>query len=226
MGRGRWYKEPNVTKAIRTRIKFCGFTRPEDLDAAVALGVDAVGLICVPDSKRFLTPAAAATLRRRVPPFVDAVLLLSNADAAWADAAIEAVEPDLVQFHGSESAAFCAGFGRRYLKSVAVRSAEDVRAAVRAHPHATGLLLDSHAPGGLGGTGLAFDWSQIPTDVALPLILAGGLNPENVGRAVRMCAPFAVDVSSGIESAPGRKDFQKMQAFVEAVRTADADANR
>lgn len=215
-----------MSDSRRTRIKFCGFTRAEDLDAAVALGVDAIGLVCVPDSKRFLTPAAAAVLRRRLPPFVDAVLLLSNADLAWTDAAIEAVEPDLIQFHGSESASFCAGFGRRYLKSVAVRSSDDVQAAARAHPHAAGLLLDSHAPDGMGGTGQAFDWSQIPRDVALPLILAGGLSPENVGLAVRMCAPFAVDVSSGIESAPGRKDVQKMRAFVEAVRLADAEKIR
>lgn len=210
----------------RTRIKFCGFTRAEDVDAAIALGVDAVGLVCVPSSKRFVTPAAAAALRRRLPAFVDAVLLLSNADKAWADMAMEEVEPDLVQFHGTESAAFCNGFAHRYLKGVSVRTTADVYAAAREFPQAAGLLLDSHSADGLGGTGLAFDWTQIPRDVELPLILAGGLSPDNVGRAVRMCAPFAVDVSSGIESAPGRKDPEKMRAFVEAVRLADAEANR
>lgn len=210
----------------RTRIKFCGFTRAEDIDLAVALGVDAIGLICVPDSKRFLTPTAAAALRRRLPPFVSAVLLLSNADIAWADTALEAVEPDLVQFHGTESASYCSGFGRRYLKSVSVSHAEDVRAAARSHAQAAALLLDSHVPGGMGGTGQVFDWTQIPRDVELPLILAGGLNPANVGEAVRLCAPFAVDASSGIESAPGRKDPEQMRAFIAAVRQADAESIR
>lgn len=210
----------------RTRIKFCGFTRAEDVDAAVALGVDAIGLVCVPSSKRFVTPAAAAALRRRLPAFVDAVLLLSNADKAWADMAVEQVEPDLVQFHGAESAAFCHGFAHRYLKGVSVQSAADVYAAAREFPGAAGLLLDSHSADGLGGTGQAFDWTQIPPDVEVPLILAGGLHPENVGRAVRMCTPFAVDVASGIESAPGCKDPEKMRAFVEAVRLADAEATR
>lgn len=210
----------------RTRIKFCGLTRAEDLDLAVMLGVDAVGLICVPQSKRFLTPEAAAALRRRVPPLVSTVLLLANADETWAREAVETVRPDLIQFHGEESPAFCARFGVAYLKSVAVRSAQDVLRADHDYVDAAALLLDTPAADGLGGTGRAFDWSQIPAGVQHRLILAGGLKPENVTQAVRMAVPFAVDVSSGIEAAPGRKDPDKMRAFVEAVRLADAGPDR
>ncbi|MGQ0700422.1 MAG: phosphoribosylanthranilate isomerase [Panacagrimonas sp.] len=209
----------------RTRIKFCGFTRIDDLRAAVALGVDAVGFVCVPGSKRFIAPVDAAVLRGLLSPFVTSVLLLSNADEARAARTIATVNPDLVQFHGDETPEFCERFARPYIKSVSVRSAADVHAAAERFGSARALLLDSHGADGMGGTGQAFDWSQIPSGVDVPLILAGGLNPENVGLAVRMAAPFAVDVSSGIEFAPGRKDPDKMRAFVQAVRLADAEKN-
>lgn len=211
---------------LRTRIKFCGFTCADDLRAAVALGVDAVGFVCVPGSKRFVTFADAARLCRNLPPFVTRVLLLSNADEAQARRAIEQVQADLVQFHGDETPDFCEQFKRPYLKSVAVRTPDDVLAAAARFGSARGLLLDSHGADGMGGTGQAFDWALIPAGVALPLILAGGLHPGNVGQAVRMAVPYAVDVSSGIESAPGRKDPDKMQAFVQAVRQADAERTR
>ncbi|WP_420466556.1 phosphoribosylanthranilate isomerase [Panacagrimonas sp.] len=210
----------------RTRIKFCGFTRAEDLSTAVGLGVDAVGLVCVPGSKRELSIGAASELRRSLPPFVDAVLLLSNASFDEAAQAIATVRPDYVQFHGRESAADCERHGCRYLKGVSVTGPEDIRQAARDFPGASALLLDSHGADGLGGTGQAFDWTCIPHDVGPALILAGGLNPDNVGRAVRMAVPYAVDVSSGIESGPGRKDPSRMRAFVEAVRLADAQAQR
>lgn len=213
----------NVT---RTRIKFCGFTRADDLRAAVALGVDAVGFVCVPGSRRFVAAEDAAHLRETLPPFVTSVLLLSNADEAAAREAIARVRPDLVQFHGSETPEFCEQFERPYLKSVAVRTPADVLAAAARYRSARGLLLDSHGADGMGGTGQAFDWTQIPADRDVPLILAGGLHPGNVGQAVRMAVPYAVDVSSGIESAPGRKDPEKMRAFVQAVRLADAERTR
>lgn len=210
----------------RTRIKFCGFTTPRDIDLAVRVGADAIGLVCVPGSKRELSIEQAAALRARIPRFVASVLLLSNADPAQARAAIEAVQPDFVQFHGHESPDYCAAFGRPYFKSVAVSAAEDVRIAAQAFPDAAALLLDSHGDDGMGGTGRRFDWTQVGPDVGKALVLAGGLKPDNVGQAVRMCAPYAVDVSSGIEAAPGRKDFDKMKAFVEAVRLADARSAR
>lgn len=210
----------------RTRIKLCGFTRAHDVEAAARLGVDAIGLVCVRGSKRELTPSQAAALRAHVPPFVASVLLLSNPDGAFARDAIEQVRPDYVQFHGDETAAFCASFGRPYLKSVSVTGGQDVVEAAQRFPSAAALLLDSHAADGMGGTGRAFEWSHVPRGLDVALILAGGLTPENVGRAVRMASPYAVDVSSGIEDGPGRKDFEKMKAFVEAVRLADAEPPR
>lgn len=210
----------------RTRIKFCGFTRSQDIEVAVGLGADAIGLVCVPGSKRELSPARAAELRAGVPPFMATVLLLSNADEPAARVAIETVRPDFVQFHGEESGPFCVSFGRPYFKAVAVRTADDVHRAAQLHPGAAALILDSHGEGGMGGTGRTFDWNRIPRDSGRPLILAGGLTPANVGEAVRMVLPYAVDVSSGIETAPGCKDFEKMKAFVEAVRQADAGMQR
>jgi phosphoribosylanthranilate isomerase len=191
---------------LRTRIKLCGFTRARDIEEAARLGADAIGLVCVPGSRRELTPAQAAALRHHVPPLVATVLLLSNADEAFARDAIAQVRPDYVQFHGSESGPFCAALGRPYFKAVAISSGQDVIDAARNFPTAAALLLDRH--------------------LGTALILAGGLTPENVGQAVRMADPYAVDVSSGIESAPGRKDFEKMKAFVEAVRLADAQKPR
>lgn len=210
----------------RTRIKFCGFTRADDIARAVAMGVDAVGLVCVPGSRRYVSIDDAADLRRQVPREVAAVLLLSNASADDARRAIDAVDPDYVQFHGHESAEFCASFGRPYFKGVAARDTDSIRAAARAYPAAAALLLDSHGADGMGGTGQVFDWTVIPGDVQQPLILAGGLDPANAGLAVRMARPFAVDVSGGIEAAPGRKDPEKMQAFVDAVRQADTQRVR
>lgn len=210
----------------RTHIKFCGLTQAQDVDDAIRLGADAIGFVCVSGSKRELRPEQAARLRARVPGHVAAVLLLSNAAVEDARIAIEAVQPDYVQFHGAESEAFCAAFGRPYFKGVSVRTAQDIRIAALCYAGAAALLLDSHGDDGMGGTGHAFDWTQIADDVEKPLILAGGLRPDNVAGAVRMVAPFAVDVSSGIESAPGRKDFDKMKAFVEAVRQADSERPR
>jgi phosphoribosylanthranilate isomerase len=206
----------------RTRIKFCGITRAEDAQRAVALGVDALGFVCVPASRRNIPPPDAANIRRRLPPLVSVVLLVSNADEAFVREAVAAIDPDYIQFHGREPAAFCASFGRRYWKALNPDSAAGLHAATLEFSSASAVLLDSHGGDGMGGTGQAFDWSLIPADIAKPLILAGGLNPANVGQAVRMVAPYAVDVSSGIESAPGRKDPEKMRAFVQAVRQADA----
>lgn len=211
---------------LRTRIKFCGFTNRQDIEGAARIGADAIGLVCVPGSKRELSAAQAAELRAVVPQFVATVLLLSNADEEHARAAIEMVRPDFVQFHGDETGFFCASFGRPYFKAVAMKSAEDVRLAARQYPSAAALILDSHDTDGMGGTGKTVDWKRIPQDSGKPLVVAGGLTPGNVGQAVRMINPYAVDVSTGIETSPGRKNFEKMKAFVEAVRLADAELRR
>lgn len=205
----------------RTRIKFCGMTRVEDVRAAVALGVDAIGLIVVPGSKRGLAIEHAATLRREVPALVAATLLLMDADAAFARAAVEAVQPDLLQFHGAETPEFCANLGRPWIKAVPMGSVDDPLAYQRRYAGAAGFVFDSHGAGGQGGSGHGFDWARLPSERLAPLVLAGGLKPENVFEAVRAVRPHAVDVSSGIEDAPGSKSLARMQTFVNEVERAD-----
>ncbi|HEY1077234.1 MAG TPA: phosphoribosylanthranilate isomerase [Fontimonas sp.] len=205
----------------RTRIKFCGIRRPADAQAAVALGVDAIGFVLVPQSKRHVALSRAASIRTALPPFVAAVALLMNPSEREVHAAIEAIRPDLLQFHGAETPGFCASFGLPYLKAVAMKGAVNLPREARRYKSASGLLLDGNAPGAMGGQGETFDWTQA-RGVKSPLIVAGGLTPANVARAVRLVRPYAVDVSSGIESAPGIKDAAKMRAFVAAVRRADA----
>lgn len=209
----------------RTRIKFCGLTRAEDVAAACALGVDAVGFVFAERSKRRVSPAQAAPLRDALDPFVASVALFMDNDAATVREVIEVVRPAILQFHGAEDDAFCASFGLPYLKAVAM-GGEDARAddlALR-YPRATGFLFDSHAAGQAGGSGHAFDWSRIPRDCPRPWLLAGGLHSANVFDAIRATHCWGVDVSSGIESAPGLKNAAKMRWFVEEVRRADAAA--
>lgn len=205
---------------LRTRIKFCGIRRKADAEAAVDLGVDALGFVLVSRSSRYIRPDQAAKIRERLPPFVSAVALLMDADQREVQAAIEALKPDVLQFHGAETPDFCASFGLPYMKAVAMGDDINLPREARRYRQASALLLDSHRSGGMGGRGETFAWSRIQ-DVTRPLVLAGGLNPQNVGKGVRMLRPYAVDVSSGIEQRPGVKDADKMRAFVEAVRRAD-----
>lgn len=206
----------------RTRIKFCGFTRADDIAEAVALGVDAVGLILVPQSPRALSLDAAAALRTRVPPLVGSVLLLRNPEAALVHEALRRVRPTLLQFHGEETEAFCASFGHPYLKAIAMQKQTRSLAEIASdYSSAAALLLDGHEAGGLGGQGVAFDWRQATASSSLPIMLAGGIRPDNVALAIAAARPFAVDVSSGIEAAPGIKDSGKMRDFVREVRRAD-----
>lgn len=210
----------------RTRIKFCGLTRADDIGVACALGVDAVGFVFAERSRRRVTAVQAARLRDALDPFVAAVALFMDNDASAVREVIDAVRPALLQFHGSEDDAFCASFGVPYLKAVAMGGdadgdgSADGAALVAQWPHASGFLFDSHATGQAGGSGHAFDWSRIPRDCPRPWLLAGGLHPDNVFDAIRTTACWGVDVSSGIESAPGEKDVAKMRRFVEEVLRA------
>jgi phosphoribosylanthranilate isomerase len=204
---------------MRTRVKFCGITRPADAEVAVRLGVDAVGLVLVPASARFIELAPAAIIRRRLPPFVQAVALFLDATAETVKRAVGELQPDLLQFHGDESPEFCASFGRPYLRAVPMQGEGDLAGWERRFAGAAALLLDAHAAGELGGHGRAFDWGAI--QATRPFVLAGGLTPANVGAAIRAARPYAVDVSSGIEQAPGVKDEAKMRRFIEEVRKAD-----
>lgn len=207
-----------------TRIKCCGMTRVDDALLAARLGVDAIGLVFAACSQRRLTTAAARRIRDAMPPFVTVVALFMDDAAAWVDEVIRAVQPDLLQFHGSETDAWCAGFGRRYMKAIAMGEGAAALPRLRAYPRACALLLDGHRSGQPGGSGAAFDWTLLPHDLPQPVVLAGGLHAGNVGAAIRAAQPWAVDVASGVESAPGVKDRARLEAFVTAVRQADGPA--
>ncbi|MFT3762037.1 MAG: phosphoribosylanthranilate isomerase [Pseudoxanthomonas sp.] len=206
-----------------TRIKFCGFTRAADLALAVELGVDYVGLVFAPRSARRLSPEQARALRAAVPETIGVVALLMDNPADEARAIVDAVQPDALQFHGGEDAAFCAGFGLPFWKAIAMGGqGVDALGEFARYPSASAFLLDGHGAGEPGGSGQSFDWTLAPQAVGKPVLLAGGLSPDNVGVAIRTARPWGVDVSSGIESAPGAKSAEKMRAFVDAVRRADA----
>lgn len=205
-----------------TRIKFCGLTRAEDVRLAVELGVDFIGLVFTPRSPRHLLLAQARMLRELVPEEVAVVALVMDNSQADIEAVIESIQPDLLQFHGAEDDAFCASFGVPYLKAIAMGGdAGDAAVAAAGFPSAYGYLLDGHAKGEPGGSGHRFDWKRVPRDMDKPFFLAGGLSPDNVGLAIRTARPWGVDVSSGIESAPGVKDGGTMRTFVDEARRAD-----
>ena len=205
-----------------TRIKCCGMTRIEDALLAAHLGVDAIGLVFTARSKRRVSLAQAREIVDALPPFVTTVALFMDDDAGLVQEVLDEVRPALLQFHGSERDPWCMQFDRPFLKAIAMGEGAAALPRLRDYPHAAGLLLDGHGFGEAGGSGKAFDWSLPPADLTQPLILAGGLDPVNVGAAVRRVRPWAVDVASGIESAPGIKDPARMAAFVRAVREADA----
>ncbi len=209
---------------FRTRIKFCGFTRPGDVRMACELGADAIGFVFADGSSRQVAPEEARAMRQALAPMVDNVALFSDNPANEVREVIRQIRPSLLQFHGREDDAFCRSFGVPYLKAVAMGSPialEHPAALHSLYPGASGFLFDSHGAGVSGGSGTVFDWSRIPAGVQKPFVLAGGLSADNVFDAIIATTPWAVDVSSGIESAPGLKDGDRMRHFVEQVRRAD-----
>ena len=207
---------------FRTRIKFCGFTRPGDVRLACELGVDGIGFVFAHKSPRRIAPEEARAMRQALAPLVDAVALFQDNSLDEVRDVVRQVRPSLLQFHGTEDDAFCRSFGLPYLKVVPM--GEEIMAPHYLQlrfPGAAGFLLDSHRAGESGGSGKTFDWSRIPKDLQKPYALAGGLTPENAFEAVTIATPWAVDVSSGIEVEPGIKDGDKMRRFVEEVRRAD-----
>jgi len=212
---------------FRTRIKFCGMTRAGDVRLASELGVDAVGFVFAEGSPRRLEPEEARVLRNAMEPLVDAVALFKDNPIEDVRAVVKQVRPSLLQFHGSEDDAFCRGFGIPYIKGIPMRGLDPADRATQAtqlqmrYPGASAFLFDGHAEGQPGGTGQIFDWSTIPTGLGKPFVLAGGIRPDNVFDAVIATLPWGVDVASGIETAPGIKDGDKMRRFVEEVRRAD-----
>lgn len=205
---------------MKTRIKICGLTREEDVDAAVAAGADAIGFVFHSPSSRFVTPQRAAELARRIPPFVAVVGLFVNATPETVLAACDSLPISILQFHGDEDVAFCRQFARPYLRAARVRPGLDLLEFARAFPDARGLLLDAFVEG-YGGGGQVFDWALIPPRLPGFLVLSGGLTAANVGEAIERVRPVAVDVSSGVETGKGIKDHTKIAAFVAAVRKAD-----
>jgi len=206
---------------VRTRIKICGITRAQDGVAAARSGADAIGLVFYPPSPRFLNVERAREIRDALPPFVQTVALFVNPDAAQVAQVIGRAQPGLLQFHGEETPAFCAQFGLPYVKACRVAPGVDLLKYLRPFSTASGWLLDAHVEE-YGGIGASFDWSLVPTRLERPLVLSGGLTRENVATAVRRVKPWAVDVSSGVESAKGIKDAAKIAAFIAEVRNADA----
>jgi phosphoribosylanthranilate isomerase len=206
---------------FQTRIKVCGVTRPEDVKAAVDLGVDAIGLNFHPASPRFVDEGRATELLRVLPPFVISVGLFVDAPAERIAAVLEVLPLGLLQFHGDEAEADCRRWGRPYLKVLRMRPELEIDRALDGWPSAAGMLLDAYRRGVPGGTGETFDWGRIPAARSRPLVLAGGLTADNVEAAIVAVRPDAVDVSGGVESAPGIKDPIRMEAFVAAVRRAD-----
>jgi phosphoribosylanthranilate isomerase len=200
------------------RVKICGLTRVQDVQAAVAAGADALGFVFTQRSRRALVPDAALALVRQVPAFVTRVGLFMDQDEAEVRGILEQVPLNLLQFHGEEEAAYCRSFGMPYIKAVAMGSGPSLDRVEQAFADASGLLLDSHGTGQAGGTGQTFDWAEIPA-LGLPLILAGGLTPANVRQAVRRVRPWAVDVSSGVEDAPGVKNADSMKAFIDEAKS-------
>ena len=204
----------------RTRIKICGLTRPQDVRAAVELGADAIGFVFYPPSPRAVSIDQAAELVALLPPFITAVGLFVNPSREEIRAVLERVPLQLLQFHGDETDADCAGHGRPWIKAARMRPGVDLVEFAASHPRASGILVDAFVEG-YGGGGRTFDWSLIPDGFVRPLVLSGGLDADNVADAVRRLRPWAVDVSSGVESGKGIKDAARIAAFIDGVRQAD-----
>lgn len=211
----------NVTNMTsRTRIKICGLTREADIDAAVQAGADAIGFVLYPGSPRYVTPLRAGELARRLPPFVTPVGLFVNATVDEIDAAFEAIPLLLPQFHGDETPELCRHGGKPYLRAARMSADFSLLDFAARFSDAQAILLDAHVDG-YGGGGKVFDWSLIPHGVSRPLVLSGGLHAGNVVSGILQVRPWAVDVSSGVESAKGIKDSNAMHRFCDAVREAD-----
>ena len=200
------------------RVKICGITRVEDALAAAAAGADAIGLVFYAKSPRAVDIEQARAILAALPPFVTSVGLFVDAERSELERILASVPLDLLQFHGDESVQQCEAFGRPYIKALRVKAGDDIAAQVARYPSAQGILLDAYVEGVPGGTGEAFDWSLIPQTLSKPLILAGGLRPDNVAEAVSRVRPYAVDVSGGVEASKGVKDVEKVGAFIRAAR--------
>ena len=208
---------------MRTRVKICGITRAEDARSAVEHGADAIGLVFFEGSPRHVALEQAERITAAVAPFVTVVGLFVDASPSEIRHVLENVPLGLLQFHGHEANDDCNRFGLPFIKSVAMKPDIDLRVQIQAYPDAGGILLDAWQPQTHGGGGQAFDWARVPHDLTVPVILAGGLTAANIATAIRQVRPYAVDVSSGVESGKGIKSAEKISAFMKGVRSSDAD---
>lgn len=214
---------------FRTRVKICGITRVEDMRAAVAAGADAIGLVFYPPSPRAVTAEQAADIVAQTPAFVTTVGLFVDPTVEQVKGVLEQVHLDMLQFHGDEEEAFCCSFQRPFIKAIRMREGTDLVAEMKRWQRARGILVDAFVEGVPGGTGVAFDWSLLPQASVVPLILAGGLTPDNITRAIEQARPFAVDVSGGVEqkdasgkSLGGIKSADAIEQFMRGVASVRA----
>ncbi|PHS26562.1 MAG: phosphoribosylanthranilate isomerase [Methylophaga sp.] len=201
---------------MRTRVKICGITRRQDAEFAVEMGVDALGLVFYAPSPRAVTIAQAQDIVVGLSPLVSIVALFVNADSEYVKACLAALPISILQFHGDESVEYCEQFNHPYMKALRMREGIDLKAVAHQYKSASAILLDSYQPGVPGGTGQVFDWSLVD-NINMPVILAGGLDAENVVQAIKQVAPYAVDVSGGVELAKGIKDNNKVRNFMQEV---------
>ncbi|RDH84848.1 MAG: phosphoribosylanthranilate isomerase [endosymbiont of Galathealinum brachiosum] len=206
---------------LRTRVKICGITRSEDAIEAARLGVDALGMVFYAKSSRNINSTQAKAICRVLPGFVTPVALFLNPEESLVRQVLAEVDIDCLQFHGNESVEFCESFGKPYIKALGIEGVEDIEALFDQYSSARSVLLDSHGAGEAGGTGESFDWSTIPENLRQKIILAGGLKPDNVADAINQVRPYAVDLSSGVESAPGIKDSDLMMRLMKEVKRVD-----
>jgi phosphoribosylanthranilate isomerase len=202
------------------RVKICGITSVADAQTAVKAGADAIGLVFYAPSPRAVSVAQARAIAASVGPFVTVVGLFVNAEESYVNEVLANVAVHLLQFHGDESREFCEQFQRPYMKAIRMHPELDVAPAIAEYPSAAAILLDAYRPGVPGGTGETFDWQRVPAPAARPIVLAGGLTPENIALAVQSTQVYGVDVSGGVESAPGKKDAQKVEQFIRNAKHA------
>ena len=210
----------------RTRIKICGITREQDVSAVADNGADALGFVFYEKSSRHVGVQQAVQLARTVPPFLTVVGLFVNPTVDYVREVLAKVPLDVLQFHGEEEPDFCRQFGKPYLKAIRVKPGMDLVECAARYAGAQGLLPDTFVEGTQGGTGESFDWTLIPHDLPLPVVLSGGLHAGNVAAAIRQVRPYAVDVSSGVEAAKGIKDAAKIAAFINEVKNVDLQLSR
>jgi phosphoribosylanthranilate isomerase len=197
------------------KIKICGFTQAQNARDASLLGIDAIGLVFYDKSPRYVEIQRALEIVQALPPFINRVGLFVNADSYFIDEVLCEVPLDTLQFHGDESPQECQQYGLPFMKALRVNEQTNIPKLAQDYHQANGLLLDAYNSTTYGGTGENFDWSLAKVELDLPIILAGGLNPETVGKAIQQVSPYAVDVSSGVESSKGIKDIQKIQQFIQ-----------